>query len=163
MDSTVNLKMEHISINHKPSVHYYNGRGMKKKVNIPPTRHMTETTNTTAYTKRTFTAKLHSDKTKGLVTRRHERKLSASKDVGWKCGELGCRINTSRKLNHKLFEFERGELAMEIDDRSDTDKLGPWVLSEDEREGVGYQVNSLLLTPTTDENEQLGLYILISV
>lgn len=145
--------MEFISINHMPIVYYGSAGENKEKLDIPPTRHMTETTHTTSHTERTFTAKLHSDKAKGLITRRHQRKFSASKDIGWKCGELRRRINTSRKLNHKLFEFERGELPVKIDDWSDTDELGLWVLSENGRKGVGNQINSLLLTPTADEDE----------
>lgn len=124
---------------------------------------MAKATHATAYAERTLTTKLNSHEAEGLITRRHQCKLGATKNIGWESSELRRGINSPGKLNHKLFEFKSGELSVEIDDRSYADKLGGGILGKDRRKGVGNQVDSFLLTPSTDEDEQFSLCIRVSV
>lgn len=90
MDSTVNL--ERVSIKSKVIVLQQCVR-VKRGVYIPPTRHMAEATHATAYAERTLTTKLNSHEAEGLITRRHQCKLGATKDIRWEGGEFRCGIN----------------------------------------------------------------------
>ena len=78
----------------------------------PPARHITKAAYSGANTKGSFAAKLNGDQSKGLVTGRHERKLSSFVDVWWDGSEFRLRINSARKHVHHLLELESSEFAI---------------------------------------------------
>jgi hypothetical protein len=78
-------------------------------------------------------------------------------DVRRQHGELRATEDTFRVLLHKLRELQRSELSVQVDDRADANELRLGVIFQDGGEDVCDEVDTLLLTPAADEDEQLSL------
>ena len=126
-----------------------------------PSGHETETSKPGADAKRALAAELDGDETKGLVARRNQGKVGATKDVRRQGGEFGLGEDAVRVHLHEPGKLLGREPAVEVDDRADTDDLEVRPLLEQAWHNVGNQVDTLLLRPTADKDKEVGPRVLL--
>ena len=126
----------------------------------PPAGHETETTETRTDTEGTLTTELDSNETERLVTRRDQGKVGTGEQIRRQGSELGLGVDAVGVHLHETGELLGGETTVEINDGTDTDELDLGLLLEQGRHDVGDEVDTLLLGPTTDEHEQVGVGVL---
>ena len=125
----------------------------------PPSGHLSQTADPCADPKCTFAAKLNSDQSERLVTRRDERKLGPAEDVRRQLSELWFRIHSTWVFLHDDLQFQRSELAIEINHRADADELHIRMLFEDGGKDVCNEVDAFLNRPSSHKHKQVGVWI----
>lgn len=98
---------------------------------IPPSGHLSKPSDPRANAKSAFAAKFDGYKAEGLVARRYQGELSATKQEGWQGHELGLREDPSWITLHHLCKLERRKLSVQVYQRPYTDKLNVWILIEE--------------------------------
>ncbi|KAI6804489.1 glycosyltransferase family 5 protein [Hortaea werneckii] len=112
----------------------FGGKGLN---GVPPSRHLTKTTDT------------------------NQRKFGTAENEGRQSCEFWLGVDTTGILLHHDIQLQGGKLSVQVDSRANAKKLGVRVLLKDLGEDIGNQIDTLLERPTADEHEQVRVRALL--